>query len=95
MRVSFQIKESVTPFSITPFKMMTNHFAGIILLMICKGRGMLEIGKMNPDNKIVGSISPINEIIIAVCCVFEIVEIRIPNDKDVMMNNTLSNPNKK
>ena len=49
---------------------------------------------MKPDNKMVGSINPINEIIIAVCCVAETVEIKIPNDKEVMINKTLSKANK-
>ena len=74
--------------------MMINHLAGIILLIICNGKGILEIGKIKPDSKITGSINPINEIIIAVCCVAEIVEINIPKAKDVMMNNTLSKPSK-
>ena len=82
-----------TPFSIMAFRIMINHFAGMILLIIWSGIGMLEIGKINPDNKITGSINPIKEIIIAVCCVAEIVEIKIPNAKEVMMNNTLSKPN--
>ena len=41
----------------------------MILLIICNGHGMLEIGKINPDNKITGNINPIKEIIMAVCCV--------------------------
>jgi hypothetical protein len=36
---------------------------------------------MNPERSIVGSINPINEINIAVCMVFEIVEIKIPSDR--------------
>ena len=94
IKVSFQIKMTPTPFSIIPFKIMINHFAGIMLLITCKGKGILEIGKMNPDNKIVGNINPIKEIIIAVCWVADIVEIKIPKDSDVMMNKTLSTPNK-
>ena len=42
----------------------------------------------------VGSIKPIREIIIAVCCVAEMVEIRIPKASEVMINKMLSNPNK-
>ena len=63
-----------------PFKMMINHFAGTILLISCKGKGILDTGKIKPDNNIVGSIKAINEIIIAVCCDAEMVEIKIPND---------------
>ena len=38
---------------------------------------MLEIGKINPESNIVGNIKAINEIIIAVCCEAETVEIKI------------------
>ena len=31
------------------FKMIINHFAGMMLLIICKGSGMLSIGKIKPD----------------------------------------------
>ena len=71
-----------------------NHLAGMILLIICNGHGMLEIGKIKPDNNITGSISPIKEIIIAVCWVAEIVEMRIPNESAVMINKILSTANK-
>ena len=70
--------------------MIINHLAGIMLLKTCKGCGILEIGKINPDKSITGSIKPINEIIMAVCCVSETVEIRMPNDKEVMINKILS-----
>ena len=94
IKVSFQIKASPTPFSIIPFKIIINHFAGIILLIICKGNGILAMGKMKPDNKITGSIKPINEIIIAVCWVEDTVEIKMPNDNALMIKSTLSNPSK-
>ena len=58
IRVSFQIIEKLAPFSIIAFMMIMNHFAGIILLITCSGKGILEIGKMNPDNKITGNMSP-------------------------------------
>ena len=83
-----------TPFSIMPFIMMINHFAGMILLMICNGNGMLDIGKIKPESKITGSINPIKEIIIAVCWVAEMVEINIPKAKALMINNILSKANK-
>ena len=66
----------------------------MILLMIWSGNGMLEIGKINPDSNITGSINPIKESIMAVCWVAAMVEINMPNANDVMMNNILSNPNK-
>ena len=62
---------------------MTNHFAGMALLRIWSINGMLSIGKINPDNKIVGSIKPLKEIIIAVCWLLLMVEIRIPSDNAV------------
>ena len=55
---------------------------------------MLEIGKINPDNNITGSINPIKEIIMAACCVAEMVEIKIPKARAEIINSTLSKPNK-
>ncbi len=52
------------------------------------------MGKMNPESNMVGNIKPIREIIIAVCCVAERVEIKIPKANDVMINSTLSIPNR-
>ena len=49
---------------------------------------------LNPESKITGNINPIKEIIIAVCCVSDIVEIKIPKANAVIINKTLSNPNK-
>ena len=72
---------------------MMNHLAGMMLLMTCKTIGILEMGKINPESKIVGSMSPIRDNIIAVCWDAEMVEIKMPKVNDVMMNNTLSNPN--
>jgi hypothetical protein len=60
-----------------------NHLAGMMLLMICMGKGILEIGKINPESMITGSINPNNDIIIAVCCELETVEINIPNESAV------------
>jgi hypothetical protein len=74
------------PFSIIALMMMMNHFAGIILLI--NGSGMLESGNMKPDRMITGSINPL-EIIIAVCCELEIVEINIPNERAVIMKSML------
>jgi hypothetical protein len=88
--VSFQMIPMDAPLSIMDFMMMINHFAGMILLIICKGRGILEIGKIKPESMITGSINPIKDSIIAVCCVFEMVEIRIPKDSADMINKILS-----
>ena len=88
--VSFHNKAKLVPFSIIALMMIMNHLAGIILLIICNGNGMLEIGNINPDNKITGNMSPKSEIIIAVCCESAKVEIKIPSVKAQIMNKTLS-----
>lgn len=67
IKVSFQIMARLAPLSMMALMMMMNHLAGMKLLMTCNGNGMLEIGKMKPDNKITGNINPNKEIIMAVC----------------------------
>ena len=67
---------------------------GIILLSSCKGSGIFSIGKMNPESKIVGSISANMESSIAVCWLLLRVEIKIPMDNDIKMNNILCANNK-
>ncbi len=67
IKVSFQMIFIEAPLSIMALMMIINHLAGIILLMICKGRGILEIGKINPDRIMIGNINPIKESIMAVC----------------------------
>ena len=94
IRVSFQISAIPDPFNIIALMMIMNHLAGIILLITCNGNGMLEIGNMNPDSKITGSMSPKSEIIMAVCCELDKVEIKIPSVKAQIMNKTLSKASK-
>jgi hypothetical protein len=53
------------------------------------------MGNIKPDNRITGNINPIKETIIAVCWDAEMVEIKIPNDKALIMNNRLSAPKRK
>src|SRR5690554_3480531 len=60
-------------------------------LSSCKIAGMLSIGKINPDNIIVGSIKAINEMNIATIWFFADVDIRIPRHKAIVMNKTDSN----
>ena len=86
--ISFQIINSPAPLSMIAFRMIINHFAGMILLMICNGNGILETGKINPESIMTGSINPTSEIIMAVCCELEIVEINIPNESAVTINKT-------
>jgi hypothetical protein len=76
------------------FTIIMNHFAGIMLLMTCIGKGILFIGKMNPESMITGNINPIKESIIAVCCELEMVEINMPNESAEMINKILSKANK-
>ena len=94
IRVSFQIRANPDPFNMMALMMIINHLAGIMLLITCNGNGMLEIGKMNPDSKITGSMSPKSEIIIAVCCESANVEIKIPSVSAQIMNKMLSIANK-
>src|SRR5680860_87196 len=62
--------------------------------MYCNSNGILDMGKINPDSKITGSINPIKEIIMAVCWVSEMVEIKIPNAKEVTINKIVSRANR-
>ena len=94
IKVSFQILFSETPLSMMALTIIINHLAGIILLIICMGSGILEMGKMNPESMMTGSINPNKEIIMAVCCELETVEMNIPNESAEMMNKILSNANK-
>ena len=94
INVSFQSTFSPIPFNKIPLMIIINHLAGIILLMICMGKGILEIGKIKPESMITGSINPNNEIIIAVCCELETVEMRIPSESAVTIKRTLSKANK-
>ena len=92
INVSFHKTEIPTPLSITPLRMMMNHFAGITLLIYCSGNGILDKGKINPESRITGSISPISDIISAACWVFARVDINTPRAKEVMINKMLSTP---
>ena len=95
IKVSLKIYSKPTPLSIMDFTMMINHLAGMMLLITCIGNGIEAIGKIKPERIITGSINPINEIIMAVCWVLEIVEIKIPNDNAVIMNKILSKANRR
>jgi predicted transcriptional regulator len=52
--------------------------------------GIFSMGKINPDNRIVGSIIPTREMKIACCMVLETVEISIPSDRDIRIYNMLT-----
>ena len=49
----------------------------------CSTAGMLSMGNISPDSSTVGSISPISEIIIAICCVLDTVEMKMPRQSEV------------
>lgn len=82
MSQSFHIKEKPKPFIIMALVILINHVAGTILDTHCKATGIFSRGNMSPDRITVGNIKPIREIIIAICCVFEIVDIIKPKPKD-------------
>ena len=65
--VSFQINLSPTPFIITDLTIIKNHFAGIKLEIILRGKGIFSIGKINPLNITVGKNMATNEINMADC----------------------------
>ena len=65
--VSFQITSRPAPLSIMALMIIINHLAGMILLRICNGTGILDMGNTNPDRMITGSIKPEKDIIMAVC----------------------------
>ena len=72
------------PFIMMLLIILMNHVAGIAEETYCSGTGKLSIGKMKPVSKIVGSIRPIKETNIAVCCVFVLVDIKMPRDSAVI-----------
>jgi len=55
---------------------------------------MFSTGNMNPVSKMVGSIMPIREIIMADCCVSALIDINKPTDREVRINRILSNISK-
>ena len=94
IRVSFQIADNVSPFSMTDFTIIKYHFAGTILDTTCKTFGIFSIGNINPLSISVGRNMPTRLTNIAVRWEFVIVEINNPKDNDVMMNNTDSEKSK-
>lgn len=85
--VSFQINSIPAPFSIIFLIIVMNHFGGIIWQSHCIITGMFSIGKINPERRIVGNISPTSESIIAICWLLVVDEINIPNDNAVKIYN--------
>ena len=57
-----------------------NHLGGIRALNHCKISGMFSMGKINPDNRMVGNIKEKRDINMAICWVFAMVEIQSPMD---------------
>ena len=92
--VSFQIIPNPEPLSIIPLMIIMNHFAGIICEINCNITGMFSIGNTKPDNRIVGNNNPINDNINATCCVCDMIDIKMPRERVVILNNNISNNNK-
>ena len=67
----------------------------MMLLTIRNGSGIFWIGKINPDNKMVGSINPSNEMNMATIWLGATVEISIPRLSAIMINRKLSAISKK
>ena len=64
-----------------------------MLLSTCKKIGIFSIGKIKPDNKMVGNINANIEITIAVCWLELTVEIKIPSDNASKVNNMVISNN--
>ena len=79
-----------SPFIITDFTMVKNHFAGTMLERMRKGKGMFSMGNIKPLSINVGKNIPVSAINIAVCCESVNAEISNPNDKQVIVNKILS-----
>ena len=67
----------------------------MMLDIACSGMGMFSMGNIKPLNNKAGSNIPIKEINMATCCELVRTEIRIPIDKQVMMNKVLMAYNNK
>ena len=89
-RVSFHTYRKPVPLIIMFFIIVMKYFGGIMAANQSYPTGIFSIGKMNPDNKIVGSIIPTREMKIACCIVFETVEMRIPSVRLIRIYNILS-----
>jgi len=81
MSVSFQMNANPVPFNIIFFTITINHLAGIMVVSHCSIAGILSMGKIKPDRRMVGNIRPSRLINIAICCVFAEVEISTPRDR--------------
>ena len=64
------------------------RIAGIRLLIIRRGNGMLATGKIKPERRIVGSRSPASEIIMATCCELVMVEMKMPSESAVTIKSS-------
>lgn len=66
------------PLSITPRIIVLKYLNGITYETDCIIFGIFSIGNANPDKNIIGIITAKIAIIIACCCVLEIVEMNNP-----------------
>src|SRR6187455_890997 len=92
INVSFQTPAMPSPFIMTDFTIMKNHFAGTIFEIMRKGNGIFSTGNINPLSISVGRNNAINEMNIAVCWDAAPEEINKPSDNDTSVNRMLSNP---
>ena len=88
---SFQIKLKGLPFNIMSFKMTIKYLAGTIYEIPWSNLGILSMGKTNPESSMVGIIRAMSDTIMAICWLFVMEEMNIPNARQVMMNNKLNN----
>ena len=88
INVSFQIRSNPVPFSMMDLMMIIYHLAGMIFEIHCRITGIFSIGKINPDNRMVGRINAIRDIIRATCWEEVTEDIKMPRDSTVMMNNS-------
>ena len=65
---SFKTPEIPRPLIMISRMAWMNHFAGIICAIACNAMGMLSMGNINPDNRMVGNINPMTDISKATSC---------------------------
>jgi hypothetical protein len=90
-RSSFQKYAIPNPFNMIALSMMINHLAGTIFVRSLRNKGILSIGKINPESRMVGRYIPSMEIIIAVIWLLATVEINIPSDKTRIIKTSVTN----
>ena len=88
-RASRQSSDMPTPFKNNPLIIVIKYRSGITYVMYCTSFGIFSMGKVNPERKINGMKIKNCAVIIACCCVFEMVETKRPNPNVVKINKPL------